>query len=66
MYRNLLAEMLRNGISKKNLANELNISEKALYNRFSGLTDFNWKEVVTIKKVLNTEISSDELFENVD
>ncbi len=50
MYKNLEAEMTRNGISKTLLAKKLNLSQKGLYLKLSGETDFTLTE---IKKIRN-------------
>lgn len=50
MYKNLEAEMARNGISKTLLAQKLNLSQKGLYLKLSGETDFTLTE---IKKIQN-------------
>ena len=51
MYKNLEAELARNGISKNSLAKTLNLSQKGLYSKLSGETDFTLTEVMKIKSL---------------
>ena len=51
MYKNLEAELARNGISKNSSAKTLNLSQKGLYLKLSGETDFTLTEVMKIKSL---------------
>lgn len=51
MYKNLEAELARNGISKNSLAKTLKLSQKGLYLKLSGETDFTLTEVMKIKSL---------------
>lgn len=66
MYYELLGEIARKGISKKQLAKEIGMSEKTLFNKLNGKTDFTWSEVKKIKKSLHTNLSLEKLFQNSD
>ena len=41
--------MKQEGVTKNDLKNLLQVSEKTIRNKLSGKTDFTWKEVKTIK-----------------
>lgn len=64
MYYELLGEIARKGVSKKQLAKEVGISEKTLFNKLNGKSDFTWSEVKQIKKALHTNLSLEKLFNN--
>lgn len=73
MYKNLEAELARNGISKNSLAKTLKLSQKGLYLKLSGETDFTLTEVMKIKslfKGLTLEylftVSKDEIAQEVE
>ncbi len=63
MYMNLMREMSRKNLSNKAVAAALGCSEKTLYNKYTGATEFNWSEVKTIKKDLLPEFDLEYLFE---
>lgn len=41
--------MKQEGVTKNDLKNLLQVSEKTISNKLSGKTDFTWKEVRTIR-----------------
>lgn len=51
MYKNLEAELARNGITKVMLASELNLTQKGLYLKLSGKTDFTLSEIKKIQSL---------------
>lgn len=51
VYPTLVGEIAKRGIKKSAIADRLGISEKALYNKLSGVTSFTWNEVQSINKV---------------
>ena len=46
-------QMLKAGISKRDLAKALNISEMALFNKLKNVTEFKASEIVKISELLN-------------
>ena len=62
MFRELLGEMIKKGISKADLAKVLKISERTLKNKLNGITDFSWSEVKKIKSVVAPEMECSKLF----
>lgn len=62
MYKNLLAEMVRNDIDKKHLATALHLSEKSVNNKLSGITAFTVPEAKAIMKLLPAAYTFDYLF----
>lgn len=52
MFKNLEAEMVRNGISKEMIAEKLSISRKGLYLKLSGKTDFTLTEIKKIQELM--------------
>lgn len=63
MYKNLLAEIVRTGLSRKALAKLLNISVSELLQKFKGKQDFKLDECLKIKSVLaNNKLGIEYLF----
>lgn len=62
MYRELLGEMAKKGVSRRQLAESIGMSEKTLFNKLNGRTDFTWNEVNKIRNVINPAITLEELF----
>lgn len=62
MYRELLGEMMKRGITRKQLAKKIGISDKTIRNKISGRTDFNWSEVQAIRDIVAPDFSIEELF----
>ena len=54
MYKNLLAEIVRAGISQNELAELLNISSEELIYKLAGKRPFYLKECLKIRSVLST------------
>lgn len=52
-FKELHAEMGRNGLSIPKLAKLTNIGKKRLYSRFSGETEFTQSEITKIAEVLH-------------
>lgn len=63
MHRNLKAEMVRRNKTINQLALEIGVSEKTLRNKINGDTDFTLPEAQTIRRILEPDLSLDELFE---
>lgn len=63
MHRNLKAEMVRRNKTINQLALEIGVSEKTLRNKINGDTDFTLQEAQTIRRILEADLSLDELFE---
>ena len=60
MDRNMLRSVLvRNGDNVAALADKMGISTTALYRRFSGETDFDYKEIKAIKDIY--DLTPDEI-----
>ena len=49
MLHNLMAEISRGGIKRKQLADAIEVSDKALQNKIYGRTDFTLPEAVKIR-----------------
>jgi len=63
MIRNLVAEMARNSITKKDIAQLLGITEKSVTNKIEEKQDFKWKEVIKIHDRFFPKMKVEELFE---
>lgn len=61
-YPTLIAELARRGIKKKEVAKSISISERALYNKLCGKTDFTWQEIQMIANTFFPGIDKDVLF----
>lgn len=48
IYPNLAGEIAKRGIKKVEIAKQLGISERALYNKLHGLVEFTWPEVQSV------------------
>ena len=66
MYPNLVGEMAKNQITKRALAQEIGICERAMTNRLSGKTPFTWPEVRRIRRVFCPTLTLDYLFSSAD
>lgn len=62
MFRNLVKEMRSKGVTYGNLAKVLGVSEKTVWNKLSGQTDFTLAEVRIICETLFPEFRMDYLF----
>lgn len=56
--KKLTVEMVKRGVSKKQLANDLCISYQALYNKMAHLTYFSEPEICLLKKKFGKDIFS--------
>ena len=67
MLRNLAAEMMRHGVSRRRLADKLEISRRSVDNKIRGVTKFKPTEKMIICEVLGMdyELVKDLLFEEV-
>lgn len=65
MYRNLRAEIVRAGLTIKEIAMRIGISERSLRNKINGKTEFTLSEAIKIRKIVNKNMSLEELFESV-
>ena len=63
MHRILRVEMVKCNRTVSQLASEMGVSEKTLRNKINGDTDFTLPEAQTIRRLLGTELTLDELFE---
>ena len=65
MYKNLEAEIVRAGQTKRNLAKFLGITEQGFYYKLSGKSDFTLTEVLKIKNEFLglKKMTIEELFE---
>lgn len=59
--RNLRAEMVRNGISRKKVWEVVDLCQDSIYSRFNGKTDFKVGELVKIRDTFFPELSLDYL-----
>lgn len=58
MFRNLEAEIIRAGISKGAIAEELKICTKSLYNRLNGATDWTIPEMKKLQAMINVSLQT--------
>ena len=65
-YPELAAEIARCGIKKKDVAATIGISERSLYSKMSGKTDFTWKEIQKISETFFPSRDKDNLFRRAD
>ena len=63
MYRNLEAEMVREGITKKAMAEELGFRYTTLTEKLKGKYPFRFDEAVLIKKTYFPDLSLEYLFD---
>lgn len=61
-YPNLVGEMARRGIKRKDVADAISVSYKALSNKLSGKAPFTWPEVVCISNTFFPDVEKDTLF----
>ena len=65
-FPNLTAELGRKRIGNKALAAAIGCSEKTLYNKMSGATEFTLSEILTISECFLPEFKIDYLFTKQD
>lgn len=63
MFRNLLAEMAREGLDGKRVAAGIGISEKSFRNKLSGKTEFTRAEILKIRNTYFRSHTCDYLFD---
>ena len=61
MHRILRAEMVKCNRTVSQLASEMGVSEKTLRNKINGDTDFTLPEAQTIRRLLGTELTEEEM-----
>lgn len=66
MFNNLKAEMTRHGVSKKQLAQKLNMSEWTLNRKLNGLSQFTLADMSKIKEVFRDSTISYLFFEALE
>ena len=59
MFRNLEAEIIRAGITKEKISQELGLSNKTLYNRLNGSTDWSMEEMKKIQAIINIHLQQE-------
>lgn len=64
MYRNLEAEMVRHSISRKDVANFLNVRYATVIDKLSGRYPFRLEEALDIKRELFPKLSIEYLFQS--
>ena len=62
MHNMLRIEMMKKNKTIKQLALEIGVSEKTLRTKIKGGTDFTLPEAQTIRRILETDLTLDELF----
>lgn len=66
-YKRLNTLLYDKGVKKKAVAQQLNISTKALSNKILGISKFTWNEACIIQKEYFPNMSKDDIFlENHD
>lgn len=63
MYKNLEIEMVRIGISKRELARKINMPYVTLMDKISGRSRFWYEEAILIKEVAFPDLTVEYLFE---
>lgn len=61
-YKNLEIEMLRENITRKELATQLNISYQSVNNKINHTKPFTCDEMFEVKKILKSNLILDDLF----
>ena len=59
---NLEAEMVKHQVSREAIAEALNISMVSVQKKITGKSEFKCDEMFSIKKLLNTDATLDDLF----
>lgn len=63
MFRNLLAEMSRSRITRRDIAACLGVSEKTARNYINGISKISWQDTLKIKNTFFQKLSLEYLFE---
>jgi len=61
-YPNLIGEMAKREIQKKEMAQCIGVCDRALRNKLDGKAPFTWPEVRKIRQKFFPDISPDDLF----
>ena len=61
-YPKLIGEMAKREITKKSVARQIGISERALHNKLSSKVPFMWPKVCGINERFFPDMSKDDLF----
>ena len=62
MYRNVLAEMKRQGLTGANMAEALGVTQGTFSQKVNGNYPFTFREAVKVKEVLKTNLPLEVLF----
>lgn len=63
MFKNLRAEMAREGLLGKDIAGAIGVTAQCFYDKMSGRTEFKRSEMQKIKDLFFREMKIDDLFE---
>ncbi|MBU3146602.1 XRE family transcriptional regulator [Clostridium sp. CF012] len=63
MFRNLLAEMSRQRITRQDIASCLGVSEKTARNYINGATKISWCDTLKIRNTFFTKLDIEYLFQ---
>ena len=63
MFRNLRAEMAREGLSGVHVATKIGISDRAFRNKMLGSTEFMRSEMLKVKNLFPEEVTLEYLFD---
>lgn len=66
MFRNLNAEMARNGITGEYLARKLGITQTTLSLKLNGKSELSLKQAAEIKSILGVDLPLEVLFAKTD
>lgn len=58
MFKNFKAELARRGLTNKEFAKLINMSQQTFSNKFLGKTDFTLSEIKKIKEILGKDVQS--------
>lgn len=62
VYPNLVGEIAKRGIDKREIAKYIGISSRSFYDRMVGAVSFTWDEVVAINAGFFPDMQKDYLF----
>ena len=62
IFPNLVGKIAALGIKKSEIAKRLNISERALYNKLTGISSFTWEEACLIQQYFFPDVDINWLF----
>lgn len=66
MYKNLIRIISEKGVSNKQLAMVLGVSEKTLWNKLNGKTEFSLRDAKLISDTICPEYKMDYVFKSFD